>query len=214
MRAEAEWPLARTQYTKFFLDARSRTLATAVVERPSEAGYDAQTGRAIFEHRFARDTEVTGYAKLKLWVATSAGQDMDLFVAIYKIDTKGETVPLAFFSVFEKGPVALGWLRVSHRELDPARSTAHQPWLLHRRELPLTPGERVPVEIEIWPSCMLYREGETLQLIVQGRDFYYGKPEEGPTMGHGPLRNEGEHILFTGGACDSHLLLPIIPPKH
>lgn len=211
MRAESEWPLQRTQYTRLFLDVRDRSMSAVPVEQAAELTYDAQAGSAIFEHTFDRDTELTGHTKLRLWVATSAGNDMDLFVAIFKLDTAGQRVPLAFFSVFENGPAAMGWLRVSHREPDPERSTPHQPWLLHRRELPLTPGERVPVDIEIWPSCLLYRSGETLQLVIQGKDIEYGDPSHGPVMGHGPLRNEGRHTIFTGGSCGSHLLVPIIP---
>ena len=60
---------------------------------------------------------------------------------------------------------------------------------------------------------MLYRQGESLRLVVQGKDFYYGSPKIGPTMAHGPLRNGGEHIVHTGGRFDSHLLVPIIPPN-
>ncbi len=212
-RPEGEWPLKRTQYTKLFLDAKSNSLAATAPQATAQMSYDAQNGSAVFEHKFDQDTELTGHTKLRLWVSTSEGNDMDLFVAIYKLDTQGNRVPFAFFSVFEKGPAAQGWLRVSHRELDPVRSTPEQPWLLHRQELPLKPEERVAVDIEVWPSCVLYRAGETLQLVVQGRDFEYGNPAHGPTMGHGPLRNAGQHSIFTGGSCDSHLLIPVIPAK-
>ena len=68
--------------------------------------------------------------------------------------------------------MALGWLRVSHRALDPARSTEFQPVHPHDREEFLEPGEVVPVDIEIWPSSTWFAAGETLRLIVQGRDIY------------------------------------------
>ncbi len=210
-RAEQEWPLARTQYTKLFLDAADHSMAESAPAMPARAVYDAKQGSATFEHRFEQETELTGHAKLRLWVSTSQGHDMDLFVAIYKLDTGGNRVPFAFFSVFEEGPAAQGWLRVSHRELDPQRSTPQQPRLLHRQELPLRPDEVVPVDIEIWPSCVLYRAGETLQVVIQGKDFDYGNAAHGPTMGHGPLRNEGQHSICTGGEWDSHLLVPVIP---
>lgn len=212
-RAEQEWPLNRTNYTKLFLDATTKSLSNEPPQRAGVTSYDALEGSAAFEHRFDVDTEITGYAKLRLWVSTSGGNDLDLFIAIYKLDVDGSRVPLAFFSVFEKGPVALGWLRVSHREVDKEKSTPYQPRLLHQRELPIAPGEKVPVDIEVWPSSMLYRAGETLQLIIQGRDFEYGDPSIGPIQGHGPLRNVGEHTIYSGGAFDSHLLIPVIPDK-
>ena len=137
---------------------------------------------------------------------------MDLFVIIRKIDAEGQEVPFTFFAVFEDGPVALGWLRVSHRELDPERSLPWQPWLKHERELPIRPGEVVPVEIEVLASSTLFRTGEALHLEILGRDSYEPKVQ-GPVMRHGPLRNAGEHIIHTGGRFDSHLLVPHVAAK-
>ena len=109
--------------------------------------------------------------------------------------------------------VAKGWLSVSHRELDPKRSTPYQPWLLHQRELRLQPNEIVPAEIEILASGTLFRAGESLRVTVQGRETYKPK-QRGPEMKHGPLRNRGTHTIHTGGKYDSHLLVPVIPAKN
>ena len=209
MRAENEFPLARTRYAKLFLDGAGRALSASPASTRADVEYDAQEGQVVFDHRFAEETELTGHMKLRLWVATSAGDDMDLFIAIHKLDTAGGPVPFAFFAVYDDGPVALGWLRVSHRELDPARSTEYQPWLLHQRELPLKPGEFVPVDIEILVSSTLFRQGESLRVVIQGKDFYQLTPK-GPMISHGPLRNTGRHIVRSGGSYDSHLLVPVI----
>ncbi|MBL0419194.1 CocE/NonD family hydrolase [Ramlibacter sp. AW1] len=211
MRAETEWPLARTRYTRLYLDGASGTLQDTAPAQEAEARYDARQGRSTFDHRFTQDTELTGHMKLRLWVETTEGHDMDLLVAVQKLDAQGREVPFAFFSVYDNGPVALGWLRVSHREQDPRRSTEWQPWLLHERELPLQPGECVPVDIEIWASSTLFRAGESLRVVVQGHDYFELTPK-GPMLGHNDLRNEGTHILRTGGRYDAHLLMPVIPP--
>ncbi len=210
VRGESEWPIGRTRYTKLFLDAASRSLNDTPPAQESKLSYDARTGSATLEYRFARDTELTGHMKLKLWVETSEGDDLDLFIALHKLDAEDRFVPFTFFAVFENGPVALGWLRVSHREQDPDRSTPWQPWLKHERELPVRTGEKLPVEIEILPSSTLFREGDKLRLIIQGHDLY-APSDKGPVMNHGPLRNAGEHTLRTGGRYDAHLLVPIIP---
>jgi predicted acyl esterase len=212
VRGESEWPIARTKYTPLYLDAGSKNMAVSRPSTETEARYDAKTGEALFDHRFAADTEVSGYMKLKLWVETTEGDDLDLFVIVRKLDGDGREVPFTFFAVFQDGPVALGWLRVSHRELDAARSTPWQPWLRHGRELPVKPGEILPVEIEILPSSTLFRKGETLRIAVLGRDSYEPKVQ-GPVMRHGPLRNAGEHVLHTGGRYDAHLLVPVVPEK-
>ena len=78
--------------------------------------------------------------------------DLDVFVALQKLDRYGDPVGFPFYAVFEDGPVALGWIRASHRELDEGRSTPCQPVLAHQRELKPRRGEIVPLDIEILPS--------------------------------------------------------------
>jgi predicted acyl esterase len=106
--------------------------------------------------------------------------------------------------------VALGWLRVSHRELDVEKSTPYQPFHKHERELKLGAGEIVPVETEIWPSSTLFEQDEKLKVTVQGSDIYW-RPEGGHTIQHQSSINRGEHVIYTGGKYDSHLLVPVIP---
>ena len=56
----------------------------------------------------------------------------------------------------------------SHRELDQEKSTIAQPWHTHEQELKLNNGEVVPVEIELLPSGTLFKQGETLEVVVKG----------------------------------------------
>ena len=213
-RAESEWPLARTRYAPLYLDAERPALTDASPRAESVASYDAcaESGEAVFDYRFAHDTELTGYMKLKLWVEAEGSDDMDLFVAIQKLDREGAQVGFNFYAFYENGPAALGWLRVSHRELDPERSTPEQPVHTHLREDRLSPGEIVPVEIEIWPSSTLFRAGETLRLVVKGMDIYRDALPNLPFARHEELRNHGRHVIHAGGAYDSHLLVPVIQP--
>jgi len=218
-----EWPLAGTLYRKLYLDARSASLKTAPIKTKSQARYDApgdrarcpeayRSERAQFDHVFTRATEIVGHMKLRLWVEAIGSDDMDLFIAVQKFDRHGNYVPMAGFSALEDGPVALGWLRVSHRELDRKRSTPHQPWLLHQREIKLKRGVPVPVEIEIWPSGTRFSAGEKLRVVVQGSDIYkYAQWIR--LAGHPETRNAGQHLIHTGGKYDSHLLVPVIPPE-
>ncbi|WP_129790480.1 CocE/NonD family hydrolase [Sphingosinicella sp. CPCC 101087] len=214
-RDELEWPLARTVYTPFHLDARDLALSPAPVGEEGEASYDpnADDGRACFDMKFEHDTELTGHMKLKLWVETDAGNDMDLFVAIQKLDRDGNVVPFVFYAICDDGPAALGWLRASHRALDEEKSTPWQPIHPHTHEDPLEPGVTVPVEIEIWPSSTLFRAGESLRVQVQGQDVYGDLPGGPSSMRHEELRNVGRHIIRTGGRLDSHLLAPVIPSE-
>lgn len=213
-RSENEWPLSRTRYRKLFLDTGRARLGLSCPRTENVLRYHAGpggSGRACFDYRFPERTELTGHMKLKLWVEADGSDDMDLFVAVQKVDRTGDLVTFPYFSNHEDGPVALGWLRASHRELDEARSRPEQPVLAHRRELKLKPGEIVPVEIEIWPSSTLFEAGETLRLVVQGTDIYT-YPGAMNNIAHQDTVNRGEHRLHAGARFDAHLLVPEVAP--
>ena len=102
------------------------------------------------------DTEVTGPVVLVLWVASST-EDMDIFATIRNIAPDGS-------DVFELGqqsqpvPVAKGWLRASHRKLDPALSLPFRPYHAHtEREYARARRSRCVVDVEIWPTSMVFR---------------------------------------------------------
>ena len=215
------WPLPGTHYMPLHLDAASRTLRHARPEIEGVVSYDSTApntpaGTAVFAVAFQEDTELTGHMKLKLWVATDASDDLDIFVGIRKLDRHGNEVHFPDFNHIEHGLVARGWLRASHRELDGERSTPYQPWLRHQRALALERNEIVPVEIEIWPSSTLFRRGETLQLAVQGGDLRYTRSNPLPlehgriSVGHSRTVNRGRHAIHAGGRYNSHLLVPVI----
>jgi putative CocE/NonD family hydrolase len=217
------WPVPGTRHVPLYLHAGGGRLDPHPGVAAHTVSYDSaapntEAGRAVFTHRFAEDTELSGYMKLKLWVAAESADDMDLFIGVRKLDRRGREVHFPDFNHIEHGMVARGWLRVSHRELDETRSTPWQPWLKHQRTLKLAPGEVVPVEIEIWPSSTFFRKGESLQLTIQGGEIGYTRSNPLPLKhgrictGHAETVNKGRHILHLGGAHDSHLLVPVVPP--
>jgi predicted acyl esterase len=212
-RPENEWPLARTEYRKFYLDGNTNTLSPDPMEKESSISYRAEDGKgqATFTITFNEDTELTGYMKLRLWVEADDADDMDLFVYVSKLDERGIHLPALVLGF--PNPGVRGILRVSHRELDEARSTSSEPYPVHRREQLLRPGEIVPVEIGIWPISMIWHAGQQLRLVVQGYASWWMEDKlfpDGPIF-HYATRNKGYHIIHTGGKYDSHLLVPIIP---
>ncbi|QDP02362.1 CocE/NonD family hydrolase [Thalassotalea sp. PS06] len=207
VRFEESWPIPRTEYRRLFLDADNRILRPSPITKSGKVDYPAQTGSAIFSIVFDRDTEISGNMKLKLWLSTDQGTDMDIFVAVKKSDVHGDDVPFYAKTGYNKGPVALGWLRVSQRELDRKKSTPWQPILTHENPQTLSENEIVAVEIEILPSSTLFKKGETLNLVIQGHDIF-----SHPTLAHAYNENKGIHSIYTGKQYDSHLLIPVIPP--
>ena len=210
VRGESDWPLPATEYQCAYLDANRGNLSFDAATATGIVAVEVELGSAVFEMTFDRDTELTGNTALKLFVHTDDADDIDLFVGLEKLDRAGEKVGFAFQSIYSDGPVALGWLRASHRELDPERTTTAQPWHTHRRELPVPRGEVVEVEVEILPSSTLFRAGETLRLVVQGRELY-PYPGDPVVIVHDQTRNVGSFHLHTGGDTPSHLVLPVIP---
>ncbi len=212
VRAEKKWPLARTQYRKLYLDARDHALHEAPRTSIAFEQYEPlNRGRAQFRHRFDAGAELTGHMSLRLHVEAVDGDDMDLFVAIQKLDADGNEVPFIFYAMLENGPVALGWLRASHRELDVKRSRPEQPFHTHAREDRLLPGQIVALDIEIWPSSTRFLPGEQLRVVIQGHDVISTGLPNAPFARHDETRNRGIHRIHTGGKYDSHLLIPLIP---
>lgn len=215
-RGEDDWPIPRTDYVPLYLDARDQSLREEPVEEAATVRYDvddapAETEQVQFQTIFDAATELTGYMKLKLWVEADGADDMDLFVTVDKVDRTGDRVPFATQTLYETGPVAFGWLRASHRELDEERSTPQQPVHSHTDERTLEPGEVVPVEIEIWPSSTAFAAGEGLRLTIAGSDIYPDPATE--YYCHRPLVNAGDHVVHTGESYDSHLLVPVVPDR-
>lgn len=227
-RPENEYPPARLQETKYYLDAATGTLTPALPKIEALVSYDtdkaprktfgapgesvstsAETGeeaRTVFTLTFEKDTEISGYSKLRLWVEAKDANDMDVFTRIVKTDARGN--PLFQNSITFKYSGPDGMLRVSHRELDLEKSTDLMPVHTHRSEQLLSPGEIVPLDIQLWPTGMIFHAGEQLQLVVAGYDYSVSAPMDRP--GRVTL-NKGIQVIHTGGKYDSHLMLPVIP---
>jgi len=218
LRDETAWPIADTRHERLHLEAGGEgngLLRAAPVARESTSRYDptAAGGRAVFDHRFTEPTEITGGMVLHAWVEAIDADDMDLFVAIHKLDAQGRFVPFIFYAMSEDGPVALGWLRTSHRALDTTRSRPDMPVHPHDHEQLLAAGEIVPVDIEIWPSSTRFDAGETLRLVVMGRDTVKPSVPNAPFALHENTRNRGTHVIHAGGRYDSYLQIPVIPRR-
>lgn len=163
-RPEEDFPLARTQYKKLYLDATKGTMQEEPVAVASSTTYDSDSERrsVTYRYRMPEDTEITGYLKLRLWVQALDTDDMDLEVTMVKRSVFGT----GFLESPMKAVAAKGYLRVSLRELDPLRSTEEQPYQTMARVQKLRPDEIVPVDIQIWPMGMLFKKGEYLQITV------------------------------------------------
>ncbi len=207
-RPEKEFPLARTEYKKFYIDAKNVALSEEELTEESSCSYDSEGGLLNFDFQFEEETELTGYMMLRLWVESDCHDEMDLFVNIQKADENGEWLPTYILN--EPHPGTWGKLRVSQRALDKKLSTKYEPVQAHTKEEKLSPGEIVPVDIRIVPSSKIWHKGQKLRVQLSGRYIREGWFE--------PLTwetdNKGKHIVHAGGKYDSYLQVPVIPPKY
>jgi predicted acyl esterase len=145
--------------------------------------------------------------KLMAWVSPEDSNDMDLFVTVKKFDASGQEVLFDSCHAPRRYSVALGWMRLSKRQLDPELSTPWNPIQDLTTENKVNPGEIVPAEIEIIFSSTLFRKGETLSLVISG------KTQVQSTRYLYEDLNQGRHSIYTGRGYDSYLQVPVIPPK-
>ena len=229
-RHENEWPLARTQWTKLYLDPAGKALSAQPAAQAGRVEYDATGAGVTFSTPpLERETEITGPMMARLYVSSST-PDADLFLIVRVFDPAGKE--LTFMgSTDPNTPIANGWLRASHRRLDPQQTRPWRPYHPHDRVEPLAPGEIYECDVEIVTSCIVVPAGWRVALTVRGKDYEYegelsefAKQFHYGTRGTGGMTHNdpdsrpaavfgGKVTLHAGGRRESYLLLPIIPEK-
>ena len=228
-RHENEWPLSRTKWTQFHLDPRGMRLSSSPVGTDQTVNYDGLGDGVTFSTPpLEKEIEITGPSALKLWVS-SATADADIFAVLRVIDPKGKEV--VFQGALDPHtPVGQGWLRASHRKLDPTLSAPYRPYHAHDEKQPLKPGQVYELDVEIWPTCIVVPKGCRIALTLRGKDYEYeGEAAtlsnmKNPMRGCGPFVHDdetdrppaifgGKVTLHIGPKNAAHLLLPVIPPK-
>ena len=223
-RAENEWPLARTKWTRFFL-AKDFQLKSGSGGDSGSVTFDALgDGVTFLSEPVKNPTEITGPIAAKLTISSSTS-DADLFLVfrVFAPDLREITFQGA---IDPHTPIAQGWLRASHRKLDPKLSTEYRPYHTHDEEQPLKKDQPVEVQVELWPTSIVVPAGYRLALSVRGRDYEWQKSTgaklsnfKNELRGCGPFLHDDPRdrpaSVFGGRTTlhlkDSCLLLPVIP---
>lgn len=163
-REENEYPLARTQYRKLYLDGATKTLDSTRPTAETFNYYDSddKKGSVSYRYRMTEDTEIGGFIKLRLWAEAPDHDDMDIQVTLEKLSRFGKRIGLNPM----KRVSAKGYIRASLRKLDENRSTEEYPYQIFDEVQKLGKGEIVPLDIAIWPMGLKFRKGEILQITV------------------------------------------------
>ena len=229
LRGESEWPLERTQWTRYFLQPEGLALAPQPVAAAATLSYDTMGEGLTFRMPpLPTSLEITGPVAAKLFVSSET-TDADLFVVLRLFDPDGKEITF-IGSNDPRVPVGLGWLRASHRKLDPAKSLPYRPWHTHDEEWPLKPGEPAELDIEVWPTSIVVPPGYQLALTVRGKDYEVDGRDIAlpnaayPMKGVGPFLHidpddrppaifATRNTLHFSQRRQPYLLLPIIPAK-
>ena len=229
-RAENEWPLKRTKWTKLYLDPATGALAPKRTAASTVKKFEALgDGVTFLTEPLEKETEITGPSALKLFVSSSTS-DADLF-AVLRVFT-GDLKEVVFQGAIDPHtPIGQGWLQASHRKLDKKLSTPYRPYHSHDKEQPLKKGEVVELDIEIWPTSIVVPACCRIGLSIRGTDYVYAGPSGGKLSnfkneltGCGPFLHDdprdrpadvfaGTTSLHFGRDKQPYLLVPIIPPK-
>ncbi len=228
-RHENEWPIARTRWTRLHPHADG-TLSRDPPTNNEPVTFDALgDGLTFLSAPVESETEITGPLAARLHVSSSTA-DADLFL-VFRVFTPDLREVVFMGAIDPHTPVAQGWLRASHRKLDPALSIEWRPYHTHDEAQPLRAGEIVTLDIELWPTSIVVPAGHRLALSVRGRDYEFAKSTgarlsnfKNELRGCGPFLHDdprdrpqavfgGRTSLHLGPQHPAFVLFPIIPPR-
>jgi predicted acyl esterase len=227
-RTDSSWPLTQTQWTRMYLSLDDQSLSEQPAATSGRLSFQAMgDGLSFVSAPLSHDMELTGPLAAQLKVSSST-TDADVFLVLRVLTPDLREVTFAG-AIDPHTPVAQGWLRASHRALDAALTRPFRPYHSHTQPQPLTPGEAVMLDVELWPTSIVVPAGHRLALSVRGRDYIYAEKTglklsnfKNELLGCGPfLHNDprdrprgvfdGETTLHFDADEQPYLLLPVIP---
>ena len=228
-RFEQDWPIPRTQWSEFYFDPSNMSLTATPPSDAQDISYDATgNGVTFLSEPLTEVTEIIGPSAVKISVSSST-EDADIFAVLRVFDEHGKEI-IFQGAIDPHTPIGQGWLRASHRKINEELSLPYRPYHSHDEKWPLTPGEVVDLDIEIWPTSIVVPAGYRIGLTLRGNDYEYEGESGGylsnfknELKGCGPFLHDDPRdrpLEIFGGTTTLHidteqpgyLLLPIIPP--
>jgi putative CocE/NonD family hydrolase len=217
-RDEKEFPLARTQYTNYYLHSGNVLKTTSPKsESPQTYEYDpanpaptiggrlccggSQPGpydqRALGDRKdvlvfstspLAEDTEVTGWIKLKLFASTSAA-DTDFTAVLADVAPDGYARYLAD-----------GIVRARYRN-----STV--------KAEPIEPGKVYEYNVDLWATSNVFKKGHIIRLYVSSSNFprFNRNANTGERVWGATKLVHATQTIYHDAQHPSALVLPVIP---
>ena len=230
-RFEDEFPLARAKYTRLYLNPKKYSLDWEDKQQAGAVTYKglSSDGVTFMTTPFEEETEITGHIFARLTISSST-KDADLFLVLRLFSP--DMAEITFIGANDPNtPISLGWLRASHRKMDPEKSLPYRPWHTHDEKWPLEPGVPVVCDVEIWPTCIVIPKGYRLAITIRGKDYVNAGAADGhiwanyltrPQTGVGALTHDnvldrppeifdGDVTIHFGEGKENFIQVPIIP---
>ena len=197
-----DWPLPGTKWIPFNLHTGGILCEIEPWPEAPCASYEDspnnRTGLKYYSPPLVENTEVIGPIALNLY-ASCRGTDINFFITLWDVDPEGNEELLT-----------RGWLKGSHREIDPKRSKPWQPFHTHTNPKPLVPGQVYEFAIEVMPTANLFKAGHRICLKISGADDDPPKTILNAfRSGHLSRQTPSIVTIFHDADHPSHLLLPI-----
>jgi uncharacterized protein len=232
-RQADDWPLPETRWTKLYLRNWERLSAEpfipasvdeftppdAFLQMPPTQTNVVQKLRYLTDP-LPEDVLIAGPGVLNLFAEIDQGdtnwiiilEDVGPDVSVMSVREGERELPKSL----PEREVTRGWLKASHRALDPKRSKPWKPWhpLTRAARQPVVPGEINEYAIEIMATANLFRKGHRICLEITSLDLPTGVA--GATNAeyvpyHICSSRTVVHKVYHDAKRPSHLLLPVIP---
>jgi hypothetical protein len=198
----SDWPLPGTEWTKYYLhdDGSLDTKAPREDEKALSFTNDPvlYPGHEVPGLRYTTgelDSDLTLVGPILLRMSAQLDQpDATWFVTVKDIAPDGKATT-----------ITKGWLRASHRPIDPARSKAWKPFHPHDEAVPVPAGEVVEYAINVVETSMCFRKGHRLSLEIRGQDT----PAEDPVWYHLCNGTPTRHTVHHDKAHPTSIVLPL-----
>lgn len=212
------WHLPSATSRKLYL-ASSGKLTTEKETENRKLTFQADLSEEVaFTYQFPSKTVFVGPSTLVIDVASTDHDDMDIYTHIFKADSNGKILSHVNMpkpddtsaEEFEKMTQNRVWryegpngkLRVSRRHVSPELSGKTWKTLSHAKEEKVKPGEVVGLEIQLWPTGIVFEAGEKLILKISGTEV--GLPDL-PNIPPPRNENKGKQVLHFGGSSEARL---------
>lgn len=208
-RFEEEWPVKGIEYTNLYLRRWEGLSFEPELYQPEPDCYLQQplhlsAKRDSIKYvspALSGDLEVIGPAAFNFFASIDQ-EDANWIVKLSDVAPTGKETN-----------VARGWLKASHRAVDPARSKPYSPFHPHTSTEPIKPGEINEYAISLGNVVNIFKAGHRIKLQIESME----SPRDPEiTIHYHPHLNNSRttlHKIYRNKEYKSHLVLPITSGK-